>query len=236
MERIALVDDDQNILTSLEIMLEHNGYEVDTYTDGESALNAFVQSAPDAAILDVTMPRMDGLDLLQKIRKRSSIPVLMLTSRDDDADAAIGLRMGADDYVTKPFSHRVLLERLRACRRRAELQTQDTGVEDPPQVVERGPLVVDPGRYTVTWDGADVRLTRTEFDMLLSLVERPGIVRSRDHLNELIHGEGMRAYDRNVDCHIQRLRRKIRVTDPSFDAIRAVHGLGYKYAVSGDWT
>ena len=231
MDRVALVDDDRNILTSLAMMLEHEGYEIDTYADGETALSAFKDNVPDLAILDVTMPRMDGLELLQQLRKMSGIPVVMLTSRDCDADAAVGLRLGADDYVTKPFTHRVLLERLRACKRRADIQLSGEACEVVSEPLTRGPLVVDPDRHTVMWDGTDVRLTRTEFDMLFCLVERPEIVRSRDQLNELIHGEGARAYDRNVDCHIQRLRRKIRAVDPTFDAIRAVHGLGYKYVV-----
>jgi two-component system response regulator ChvI len=229
MTRIALVDDDRNILTSLSIMLENDGYEVDTYTDGEAALTAFGQSQPDAAILDVTMPRMDGLDLLQRLRQLSEIPVIMLTSRDSETDTTLGLRLGADDYVTKPFSHRVLLERLRACQRRAEHEAPRDTVEASTETLVRGPLTIDPSRHEAIWNGSGVHLTRIEFELLRFLAERPGYVRTRQQLLELVHGESYHAEDRIMDSHIQRLRRKMRAVEPDFDAIQTVHGLGYRY-------
>ena len=179
MNRIALVDDDRNILTSLSIMLENNGYVVETYCDGETALSAFDRRAPDAAILDVTMPRMDGLDLLQRLRQNSKIPVIMLTSRDSETDTTLGLRLGADDYVTKPFSHNVLLERLRACRRRIEMTSERVKEEKSKKPMVRGPLTIDPSRHSAHWKGTPVRLTRMEFELLSFLADHPGYVRTR---------------------------------------------------------
>lgn len=227
MEHIALVDDDRNILASLSVMLENEGYRVDTYSDPEVALQEFGRHPPDMAILDVKMPRMDGLEVLRSIRSRSEFPVVMLSSRDDEADVVMGLRLGADDYVTKPFSPRVLLERLRAASRRA-VQAEVPVVADEGDQIECGPLVMNTARHTASWNGKSLRLTRNEFRVLQFLAERPGYVRSRQQLLDILHGDDLYAEDRTVDTHIKRLRTKLRTIDPEFNAIDTVYGVGYR--------
>ena len=157
MSRIALVDDDRNILTSVSMTLEAEGFEVETYNDGQSALDAFSRRMPDMAVLDIKMPRMDGMDLLQRLRQKTSIPIIFLTSKDDEIDEVLGLRMGADDYVKKPFSQRLLVERIRALLRRQEAGTGiDVPVTEENKVIERGNLRMDPLRHAVSWKGRDV--------------------------------------------------------------------------------
>jgi two-component system, OmpR family, response regulator ChvI len=228
MERIALVDDDRNILASLSVMLENEGYRVDTYTDPEEALREFNRHPPDMAVLDVKMPRMDGLEVLKTIRARSSLPVVMLSSCDDEADQVMGLRLGANDYVTKPFSPRVLLERLRAVRRRAvQADVPDIGV--CVDELQQGLLIMNRARHTASWMGKSLRLTRNEFQVLHHLAERPGYVRSRQQLMDVLHGDDLYVDDRTVDTHIKRLRTKLRVIDPGFNAIDTVYGVGYRF-------
>lgn len=231
MARIALVDDDRNILTSVSMTLETEGFDVETYTDGQSALDAFGRSMPDLAILDIKMPRMDGMDLLQRLRQKSLLPVIFLTSKDDEIDEILGLRMGADDYVTKPFSQRLLLERIRSLLRRKDANegklVGDEG-EDT-KVIVRGELSIDPLRHSVTWKGLNVTLTVTEFLLLQALAQRPGFVKTRDQLMDVAYDEQIYVDDRTIDSHIKRLRKKMRSVDDSFSAIETLYGIGYRY-------
>ncbi|XDZ65191.1 response regulator transcription factor [Alphaproteobacteria bacterium LSUCC0684] len=224
-QRIALVDDDQNIITSVSLLLEAEGFEVDTYTDGEQALIGLRRRPAELAILDIKMPRLDGMELLTKIRASSMMPVIFLTSKDDELDEALGLRMGADDYITKPFSQRLLLERVRAVLRRAE-KSDAPGGEG---TISIGHLSMDPDRHSCSWKGKDVRLTVTEFLILMALARRPGVVKNRDQLLDAAYGETTYLDDRTIDSHIKRLRRKFRETDPDFDGIETLYGVGYKY-------
>ncbi|MCK0171712.1 response regulator transcription factor [Aliiroseovarius sp. S1123] len=231
MSRIALVDDDRNILTSVSITLEAEGFEVETYNDGQSALDAFAKRLPDLAVFDIKMPRMDGMDLLQRVRqKTSTLPVIFLTSKDDEIDEVLGLRMGADDYVTKPFSQRLLVERIRALLRRQEvIASDDAGDVEDGRVMERGELRMDPLRHAVTWKGQDVSLTVTEFLLLQALAQRPGFVKSRDQLMDVAYDDQVYVDDRTIDSHIKRLRKKMRTADSDFSAIETLYGIGYRY-------
>ena len=227
--RIALVDDDQNILTSVSLTLEAEGFEIDCYHDGETALRGLAQRSVELAVLDIKMPRMDGMELLQKIRASSSLPVIFLTSKDDELDEALGLGMGADDYITKPFSQRLLLARIRAVLRRASQGDLDP---DSPHIVRQGELLMDPDRHLCSWKGNEVKLTVTEFLILQALAARPGMVKNRDQLMDAAYGESIFLDDRTIDSHIKRLRRKIRALDKGFDNIETLYGIGYKYRVS----
>ncbi|HEY0214229.1 MAG TPA: response regulator transcription factor [Paenirhodobacter sp.] len=230
MSRIALVDDDRNILTSVAMTLEAEGYEVETFTDGQSALDAFGKKLPDIAVLDIKMPRMDGMELLQRLRQRTTMPVIFLTSREDEIDEVLGLRMGADDYVKKPFSQRLLLERIRALMRRQEALNSDVGtIPDESRIINRGDLTMDPLRHSVTWKGRDVALTVTEFLLLQALAQRPGFVKSRDQLMDVAYDDQVYVDDRTIDSHIKRLRKKMRAVDTDFFAIETLYGIGYRY-------
>jgi two-component system response regulator ChvI len=231
MSKIALVDDDRNILTSVSMTLEAEGFDVETYNDGQSALDAFGKRMPDLAVLDIKMPRMDGMDLLQRLRQKSSVPVIFLTSKDDEIDEVLGLRMGADDYVKKPFSQRLLVERIRALLRRQEVQAADAAGEPEAEtrVMVRGHLVMDPLRHAVKWKGQDVSLTVTEFLLLQALAQRPGFVKSRDQLMDVAYDDQVYVDDRTIDSHIKRLRKKMRMADEEFSAIETLYGIGYRY-------
>ena len=230
MSRIALVDDDRNILTSVSMTLEAEGFEVETYNDGQSALDAFGKQLPDLGVFDIKMPRMDGMDLLQRLRQRSSVPVIFLTSKDDEIDEVLGLRMGADDYVRKPFSQRLLVERIRAILRRQEaIASDETEAPEETQVMVRGDLTMDPLRHAVKWKGSDVTLTVTEFLLLQALAQRPGFVKSRDQLMDVAYDDQVYVDDRTIDSHIKRLRKKMRSADPDFSAIETLYGIGYRY-------
>ncbi len=230
MSRIALVDDDRNILTSVSICLEAEGFEVETYNDGQSALDAFNRRMPDMAVLDMKMPRMDGMELLQRLRTKTQMPIIFLTSKDDEIDEVLGLRMGADDYVKKPFSQRLLVERIRALLRRQ--QVLDGAVEpvtEENKVMIRGNLEMDPLRHSVKWKGNDVTLTVTEFLLLQALAQRPGFVKSRDQLMDVAYDDQVYVDDRTIDSHIKRLRKKMRAVDDEFSSIETLYGIGYKY-------
>jgi two-component system response regulator ChvI len=230
MPTIALVDDDRNILTSVSIMLEGEGFSVQTYNDGQSAYDAFGRSLPDLAVLDIKMPRMDGMDLLQRMRQKTNIPVIFLTSKDDEIDEILGLRMGADDYVKKPFSQRLLLERIKTLLRRKEAQEGNIIADsEETKVLVRGNLTMDPLRHAVTWKGNDVTLTVTEFLLLQALVQRPCFVKSRDQLMDVAYDDQIYVDDRTIDSHIKRLRKKMRMADDSFSAIETLYGIGYRY-------
>ena len=230
MSRIALVDDDRNILTSVSMTLEAEGFEVETYNDGQSAFDAFTKRMPDMAVLDIKMPRMDGMDLLQRLRQKTTMPVIFLTSKDDEIDEVLGLRMGADDYVKKPFSQRLLVERIRAILRRNDaIASGETAVTEESKVMIRGSLTMDPLRHSVTWKGAEVSLTVTEFLLLQALAQRPGFVKSRDQLMDVAYDDQVYVDDRTIDSHIKRLRKKMRAVDEDFSAIETLYGIGYRY-------
>ena len=226
---IALVDDDQNILTSLSAALVDEGYKVETYADGQEAFERIERRPADLAILDIKMPRMDGLELLTKLRARYTLPIIFLTSKDDEIDEIMGLRMGADDYIKKPFSQRLLMERVRAVLRRHEACS---GNEISDEIVRRSELVLDPSRHLCTWKGMEVNLTVTEFLLIQSLTRRPGHVKSRDQLIDAAYGEHMYVDDRTIDSHIKRLRRKFKDVDDEYSEIETLYGVGYRYNAS----
>ena len=226
---IALVDDDRNILESVQMTLEQEGFQVRTYTDGESALQGLMAKPVDLAVLDIKMPRMDGMELLQKLRTRSAMPVIFLTSKDDELDELMGLRLGADDYITKPFSQRLLLERIRALLRRNETSRAEGSGAAPAAVITRGNLVLDETKHQCLWKGQDIQLTVTEFLLVKALAARPGMVKSRDQLIDAAYGENVYVDDRTIDSHIKRLRKKFRANDDQFDQIETLYGIGYRY-------
>ncbi len=229
---IALVDDDRNILTSVSIALQTEGFLTRVYSDGETALKALIDNPPDLAIFDIKMPRMDGLELLRRLREKSQIPVIFLTSKDDELDEALGLAMGADDYIAKPFSQRLLIARIRAILRRAEVMAAP-GDEDAAEAagpIERGRLTMDPPRHRTSWNGEPVTLTVTEFLILETLAQRPGIVKTRNQLMDAAYQDDIYVDDRTIDSHIKRLRRKFRQVDPDFDAIETLYGAGYRFS------
>ena len=229
---IALVDDDRNILTSVSIALQAEGFVTRLYSDGETALKALIDNPPDLAVLDVKMPRMDGMELLRRLREKSAIPVIFLTSKDDELDEALGLAMGADDYIAKPFSQRLLIARIRAILRRTEMRAiAPEDVQDEPEApqIVRGRLTMDPARHRVTWEGHDVTLTVTEFMILEALAQRPGVVKSRNQLMDVAYQDDIYVDDRTIDSHIKRLRRKFRAVDGSFKAIETLYGVGYRF-------
>jgi two-component system, OmpR family, response regulator ChvI len=233
MANIALVDDDKNILASVSMLLEQEGYHVRTFSDGAAALTALTTTPPDLAILDIKMPRMDGLELLRRLRQAQDLPVIFLTSKDEEIDELMGLNAGADDYIRKPFSQRLLLERVRAVLRRAEGKTGPAsagGSETAKkEALVRGQLALDPQRHECTWDGKPVRLTVTEFLILQALAQRPGFVKSRDSLMDAAYDDQVYVDDRTIDSHIKRLRKKFKAVADDFDAIETLYGVGYRY-------
>ncbi len=231
MATIALVDDDKNILTSVSMLLEQEGYQVRTYSDGVSALTGLTGNPPDLAIFDIKMPRMDGLELLRRLRQSADLPVIFLTSKDEEIDELMGLNAGADDYIRKPFSQRLLLERVRAILRRADPHKSGltTPADAKKEALVRGKLALDPLRHECTWDGNPVRLTVTEFLILQCLAQRPGFVKSRDNLMDAAYDDQVYVDDRTIDSHIKRLRKKFKVADDDFDAIETLYGVGYRY-------
>ncbi len=225
---IALVDDDRNIQTSVTMALEAEGFTVRCYSDGAEALRGLSSQPADLAILDIKMPRMDGMELLGHLRKQSGMPVIFLTSKDDEVDEVLGLRMGADDYIKKPFSQRLLIERIRALLRRGEVGRGGPEADAEP-VVQRGDLILDPARHQCTWRGENVDLTVTEFLILKSLAMRPGHVKNRDQLMDGAYGEHIYVDDRTIDSHIKRLRKKFKTVDAEFSQIETLYGVGYRY-------
>ena len=232
MPTIALVDDDRNILASVSIALESEGYRVQTYTDGASALDGFQATLPDLAILDIKMPRMDGMELLRRLRQKTDLPVIFLTSKDDEIDELFGLKMGADDFIKKPFSQRLLVERVKAVLRR--FQTRDPADKKGEElaaarVLDRGALAMDQERHTCTWKALPVTLTVTEFLILFALAHRPGVVKSRNALMDAAYDDQVYVDDRTIDSHIKRLRKKFKSVDEDFDMIETLYGVGYRF-------
>ncbi|PLX35188.1 MAG: DNA-binding response regulator [Hyphomicrobiales bacterium] len=230
MASISLVDDDRNILTSVSMALESEGYEVRTYTDGSTALIGLEENPPDIAIFDIKMPRMDGMELLRRLRQKSNLPVIFLTSKDDEIDELFGLKMGADDYICKPFSQRLLLERVKAVLRRAQPRgAAASETEGSDKAIKRGKLFIDPDRHYSAWDDKEVALTVTEFLILQALAHRPGIVKSRDALMDAAYEDQVYVDDRTIDSHIKRLRKKFKAADPEFNSIETLYGVGYRF-------
>jgi two-component system, OmpR family, response regulator ChvI len=227
---IALVDDDRNILTSVTMALEAEGYTVRAYTDGQEALAAIAKKPADLVILDIKMPGMDGLEVLSRIRRASAVPAIFLTSKDEEIDEVLGLKMGADDYIRKPFSQRLLIERVRTLLRRTEAVSGAVPPTDAEKAIVRGPLSLDPARHACMWHEKPVSLTVTEFLILQALAARPGHVKSRDQLMDAAYDDQVYVDDRTIDSHIKRLRRKFRAVDPEFAAIETLYGAGYSFA------
>jgi two-component system, OmpR family, response regulator ChvI len=231
MAKITLIDDDENIVASVSLALENHGHAVTAYYDGASGLSALESDPPDLAILDVKMPRMDGMEVLRRLRQTSSVPVIILTSKDDEIDEILGFNLGADDYVHKPFSQRLLIERVKAVLRRAS-QDDIEGESSASKAIRRGRLTLDPARHDCLWDGRPVRLTVTEFLLLQSLAQRPGFVKSRDNLMDAAYEDQVYVDDRTIDSHIKRMRKKFRDVDQEFDSIETLYGVGYRYRES----
>ncbi len=228
MTTIALVDDDENITASLKMFFEAEGYHVKTYHDGAAAVTALVESPPDIAIVDIKMPRMDGVELVRRLRQTSQLPIIFLTSKDDEIDELIGFNVGADDFIRKPASNRLLSERVKAVLRRAR-STAAGPQEGDQKTIMRGQLSLDPNRHACAWKGEPVRLTVTEFLILQALAQRPGYVKSRDQLMDAAYDDQVYVDDRTIDSHIKRLRKKFREIDAEFDAIETLYGVGYRY-------
>src|SRR3954470_2863474 len=240
MAKITLVDDDENIVASVSLALESHGHTVKAYYDGASGLAALESDPPDMAILDVKMPRMDGMEVLRRLRQTSNTPVIILTSKDEEIDEILGFNLGADDYIHKPFSQRLLIERVKAVLRRAGADAADRSSAAGPQgaaaaaaasarAIRRGKLTLDPERHDCLWDGRPVKLTVTEFLLLQALAQRPGFVKSRDNLMDAAYEDQVYVDDRTIDSHIKRMRKKFRQVDPEFDAIETLYGVGYRY-------
>jgi two-component system response regulator ChvI len=237
MAKITLVDDDENIVASVSLALESHGHQVKAYYDGAAGLQALESDPPDLAILDVKMPRMDGMEVLRRLRQTSNTPVIILTSKDEEIDEILGFNLGADDYIHKPFSQRLLIERVKAVLRRAGADAADRSAAAGPQpnasaaarAIKRGKLTLDPERHDCLWDGKPVKLTVTEFLLLQALAQRPGFVKSRDNLMDAAYEDQVYVDDRTIDSHIKRMRKKFRQVDPEFDAIETLYGVGYRY-------
>ena len=230
--KIILVDDDQNILTSVSIALESEGFDIKTYTNGEEGLKGVKSWLPDLVILDIKMPVMDGIEVITKIRQipeTELIPVIFLTSKDDEIDEVIGLKMGADDYITKPFSQRLLIERIKTILRRQDIINSRKDIEENENLIIRGSLVLDDSRHLCSWKGIPINLTVTEYLLVKALAIRPGHVKNRDQLIDAAYGENIYVDDRTVDSHIKRLRKKFKDIDKEFDRIETLYGVGYKY-------
>ena len=230
-QTIALIDDDRNILTSLSIALEKEGFKVQTYIDGESALIGLTRTPPDLAVVDIKMPKMDGEELLKKLRKKTSLPVIFLTSKDDEIDELLGLKLGADDFVKKSggFSIKVLVERIRV-----QLRKKTDIKDDSKNIISHGKLKLDPSQLECEWNGKALpdKLTTTEFLIVKELAKRPGVIKERAHLMDIAYKENAEIEDRTIDSHVKRIRKKFKKVDPDFSAIETRYGSGYRWNVS----
>ena len=229
-QTIALVDDDRNILTTLSIALEKEGFQIQTYLDGESALIGLSRTPPDLAVIDIKLPRMDGEELLKKLRKKTSMPVIFLTSKDEEVDELLGLKLGADDFVKKSggFSTKVLIERIRV-----QLRKKDNKIEENKNIISHGKLKLDPSQLECEWDGKELpdKLTTTEFLIVKELSKRPGIIKERSQLMDVAYREDTDIEDRTIDSHVKRIRKKFKRIDPDFSAIETRYGSGYRWNV-----
>ncbi|MEC7890455.1 MAG: response regulator transcription factor [Pseudomonadota bacterium] len=228
MVKICLIDDDQNILASLSLALKSEKFEVETFSDGIAGLEALKDNNFDIAILDIKMPRLDGLEVLQKLRNSSDIPVIFLTSKDDEIDQLLGLKMGADDYITKPFSQKLLIERVKVILKRTSSSSKGNEVNSD-SLIERGNLLLNMDRHECHWKEERIKLTVTEFLLLESLVNRPGYVKNRDQLMSAAYSDDLYVDDRTIDSHIKRIRRKFKAIDKDFNSIETLYGVGYRF-------
>jgi two-component system response regulator ChvI len=228
--RIIIVDDDRNIVISITIALKEEGWKVSSFHDGESGLQGIIENNPDLVILDIKMPRMDGTEVLQKLRETSNVPVIFLTSKDDEIDEIIGLKLGADDYITKPFSQRLLITRIKTILKRASFKAAQP--EDNHKNLTLGALTLDHDRFLCTWNKHPLDLTVTEFLLVQTLTSRPGHVKSREQLIQSAYGDNIYVDDRTIDSHIKRIRQKFKKIDPEFEMIETLYGIGYKYKES----
>ena len=231
-QTIALIDDDRNILTSLSIALEKEGFKVQTYIDGESALIGLTRTPPDLAVVDIKMPKMDGEELLKKLRKKTSLPVIFLTSKDDEIDELLGLKLGADDFVKKSggFSIKVLIERIRVQLRKND----NANIDENKNIISHGKLRLDPSQLECEWNGKQLpdKLTTTEFLIVKELAKRPGIIKERAQLMDIAYREDTEIEDRTIDSHVKRIRKKFKKIDSNFSAIETRYGSGYRWNVS----
>ena len=231
-QTIALIDDDRNILTSISIALEKEGFNVQTYLDGESALIGLSRTPPDLAVVDIKMPKMDGEELLKKLRKKTSLPIIFLTSKDDEIDELLSLKLGADDFVKKSggFSIKVLIERIRVQLRKKNINN----IEDTKNIIAHGKLKLDPSQLECEWDGKQLpdKLTTTEFLIVRELAKRPGIIKERAQLMDIAYREDTDIEDRTIDSHVKRIRKKFKKIDTNFSAIETRYGSGYRWNVS----
>ena len=229
---VFLIDDDKNILTSISMLLENEGYKVSTFSDGESGLKAILENSPDIAVVDIKMPRLDGIELLKKLRRTSNMPVIFLTSKDTEIDELLGLKIGADDYITKPFSQNVLMERIRILIKRTELKNvkRKNNIDDR-NSIKKGNMFLDTEKYMCKWKNKTVNLTVTEFLLIKSLVKNVGAVKSRDQLIVSAFGENKENIDdRSIDHHFKRIRKKFKIADNDFNSIVTIYGGGYKFS------
>ena len=230
-ETIALIDDDRNILTSLSIALEKEGFKIQTYLDGESALVGLTRTPPDLAVIDIKMPRMDGEELLKRLRKKTSIPILFLTSKDEEVDELLGLKLGADDFIKKSggFSIKVLIERIRV-----QLRKKTNVIDDSKNLIMHGKLKLDPSQLECEWGGKSLpeKLTTTEFLIVKELAKRPGIIKERSQLMDIAYKDNTDIEDRTIDSHVKRIRKKFKKVDQNFSAIETRYGSGYRWNVS----
>ena len=231
-QTIALIDDDRNILTSISIALEKEGFIVQTYLDGESALIGLTRQPPDLAVIDIKMPKMDGEELLKKLRKKTSLPVIFLTSKDEEIDELLGLKLGADDFVKKSggFSIKVLIERIKVQLRKKS----PNNIEESKNIITHGKLKLDPSQLECEWDGKQLpdKLTTTEFLIVQELAKRPGIIKERSQLMDIAYREDTDIEDRTIDSHVKRIRKKFKKVDQNFSAIETRYGSGYRWNVS----
>jgi len=228
---IALVDDDRNILTSISMALENEGFKVQTYIDAESALVGISRNPPDLAVIDIKMPRMDGEELLKRLRKKTSIPILFLTSKDDEVDELLGLKLGADDFIKKSggFSIKVLIERIRV-----QLRKKTNTAEESKNLIKHGKLILDPSQLECEWNGKSLpeKLTTTEFLIVKELAKRPGIIKERAQLMDIAYKDNTDIEDRTIDSHVKRIRKKFKKVDENFSAIETRYGSGYRWNIS----
>ena len=230
-QTIALVDDDRNILTSISMALENEGFKVQTYIDAESALVGISRNPPDLAVIDIKMPRMDGEELLKRLRKKTTIPILFLTSKDEEVDELLGLKLGADDFIKKSgdFSIKVLIERIRV-----QLRKKVNNTDDTKNLIKHGKLVLDPSQLECEWSGKSLpeKLTTTEFLIVKELAKRPGIIKERAQLMDIAYKDNNDIEDRTIDSHVKRIRKKFKKVDENFSAIETRYGSGYRWNVS----
>ena len=228
---VFLIDDDKNILTSISMLLENEGYKVSTFSDGESGLKAILENSPDIAVVDIKMPRLDGIELLKKLRRTSNMPVIFLTSKDTEIDELLGLKIGADDYITKPFSQNILVERIRILIKRTELKNIKKNNINDRNSIKEGNIFLDTEKYMCKWKNKTVNLTVTEFLLIKSLVKNAGAVKSRDQLIVSAFGEDKENIDdRSIDHHFKRIRKKFKSADNDFNSIVTIYGGGYKFS------